>query len=710
MRKLILLSSLLIFELSFTVAIAQDVQNLYVSLKGSDKNPGTMEKPFGSPEKGLEVALNTIKQHPGSSVNVNLREGVYHRKSFLQIDQPFKGEIIIRAYNGEKVIFHGGKKLDGNKFRLTSDKDILKTLLPEALGKVWQIDLKKEGITNFGVMKQHGFGKIPEPTPLELFINGQPQMLARYPNQGILKIGKVYDKGSVPRNGDQSNRGAEFGYEDDRILRWLNAKDIWLHGKFSNGYSDDYLKVERIDTQKRSLKMLQPHLYGVSSSIYINSEGERPGMNIRGFYALNLLEEIDYPGEYYVDREKGRLFIYSSSPLSLSEIEVSLIEVPFFVIKNSSDIKIEGISFTCARGMGIYMENCSNITIEKCNFYNLGTVGISFGHSLNGNREDFNLDGSPRQEAKNDGDFKNISIRNCKVYNTGTGGIIIEGGDRKTLTASNNLIYNTELYNTDRINTTFSPAIKLNGVGTVIRNCYIHDTRHQAIGFTGNDHLIEYCRFNNLCTSADDMGAIYTGRNPSARGTVIQYNYFSNIEPDDKASSMCGVYFDDGCGGMTVRKNFFYKVGNPGHYQNFGAIYFHGGHDNTISDNIFMDCVVAYGHQPWTDERWIKSLESPLIKEKISIEVDIMGDIYQKKYPELKDYLTKIGRRMNLVSNNLLIRSQSAQFGDLMLRRNITINDAGLTPELIDYKEVKKQLPSIDVFSFEKTGISTVVK
>lgn len=699
-KGIVAISSVLI--LIFFINLTAFSQTYFVSAKGSDKNSGTIDKPFATPDKAVEVAKKTRK-----SFVIFFREGVYYRTSSLLLNNESKDSIAFKAYQNEKVVFHGGKKLDGNKFKPCTDIRILNRILPEAQGKIWVLDLKKEGIADFGVMKQHGFGKNTAPAPLELFINGQPQMLARYPNTGILKIGKVFDKGSIPRDGDTTNRGAEFGFEYDRPLRWKDAPEIWLHGKFSFGYNDDHLKIERIDQKQKSIKLVQPHLYGVMSSIYVDSTNRKylAGQSIRGYYAYNLLEEIDQPGEYYLDRLTGKLYIYPISVLANAEVEVSVSEDPLLSIKNSANIMVDGISFTCSRGMGIYLENSQNISINHCSFSNLGTVSISMGHLFNGKTAGYNLDGSPRQDVKVDGDFSHITISNCLIYNTGTGGVIVEGGDRKTLVSAGNLVYNSEFYQTDRINNTYSPAIKLNGVGNIVRNCDFHDLKHQSIGFTGNDHIIEYCRFDRVCTDADDMGTIYTGRNPSARGTVIRYNFFSNILPKNKKTSMCGVYFDDGSGGMTVKNNFFYKVGNPGYYQNLGAVFFHGGHDNKVTDNIFMDCDVAVRHTPWDDERWKKFLESPLMKDRLIAEVDINGEAYQNKYPELKNYFTIIGRRLNVVSNNLLIRSQCAQFGDLMLRKNVTINDAGNDPENIDYNQIKKVLPSMEVFPFEKTGI-----
>ncbi len=207
---------------------------------------------------------------------------------------------------------------------------MLSRLQPEIRGKVLGIDLKKAGVSDFGLMRRHGFGAVPEPAPLELFIDGQRQTLARYPNEGMLPIGHVSDPGSIPRKGDFSNRGAEFGYEYERPARWTKAADIWLHGWFSFGYNDDHLRVAQIDTVKKTIRTAQPHMYGVVSSMYVDTSkwNETAGRSLRGYYAYNLPEEIDRPGEWYLDRETGKLYLYPPENFSNAKVEVSMLEAP----------------------------------------------------------------------------------------------------------------------------------------------------------------------------------------------------------------------------------------------------------------------------------------------------------------------------------------------------------------------------------------------
>ena len=120
---------------------------------------------------------------------------------------------------GETVVLHGGVRLGPEVLQPFHDPAVLARVPAEARTNVWFINLRALGITDYGQLQQHGFGTPVGPAEMELFVDGQPWHLARYPNVGILKIGRIIDKGSVPRYGDKSRRGATFGYEYERASR-----------------------------------------------------------------------------------------------------------------------------------------------------------------------------------------------------------------------------------------------------------------------------------------------------------------------------------------------------------------------------------------------------------------------------------------------------------------------------------------------------------
>ena len=160
-------------------SFGQNTISLFVSPSGSDTANGTMEQPFASIKRALKLVVEQRTKGKNDAVTIYLRAGTYYRTSATEISEETLGgsndsKIVIRPYQNEQVVFHGGKKINGGKFKKTKSRSILERLPQESQGKVWAIDLKKEGITNYGQMKQHGFGTPPSPTVMELFINGQP--------------------------------------------------------------------------------------------------------------------------------------------------------------------------------------------------------------------------------------------------------------------------------------------------------------------------------------------------------------------------------------------------------------------------------------------------------------------------------------------------------------------------------------------------------
>ena len=64
----------------------------------------------------------------------------------------------------------------------------------------------------------------------------------------VIPMGKVVDKGSVPRRGDYSFRGAVFQYVTKRAERWAKAADLYVSGIFNYGFAHDTIPVADLDT------------------------------------------------------------------------------------------------------------------------------------------------------------------------------------------------------------------------------------------------------------------------------------------------------------------------------------------------------------------------------------------------------------------------------------------------------------------------------
>jgi hypothetical protein len=145
-----------------------------------------------------------------------MHAGTYDLKSSFVLDERDGGTkanpVHWSAAANEDVILSGGKTIPSDLFKPISNPAISNRLGTHAASQVMELDIRQVGITNTGKHRQYGHGLPVVPSTMELYFNHEPMTLARYPNKGDIKIRKVVDKGSVPRVGDKSNRGALFNY------------------------------------------------------------------------------------------------------------------------------------------------------------------------------------------------------------------------------------------------------------------------------------------------------------------------------------------------------------------------------------------------------------------------------------------------------------------------------------------------------------------
>ena len=673
----------LLFSFLLFVWITPDLQaqsnatTFYVAANGQPGNPGTMDKPFQRPEQAFE-AIRNIKGPVNA--NVYIRGGNYEFSKSLVLSDETIGQdshVAVSAWQNEKVTFSGGKKLDGKLFTPVTDPNILNRLPAAARGKVYVMDLPKAGITDFGKQVPHGY-KVIRTAPLELFYNGKALTVSRYPNSGYLPIGNVSDPGANPRQGDRSNRGATFSFDDSRMNNWKQAHDAWVGGYFSYGYSDDYLKVDTFDAANKSIHLKQAALYAVYSTDNVSNEILRNSQKIRGFYIYNLLEEIDTPGEWYLDESSGLLYVWPPDAISPStDIEVSMLDAPIVVLSGTQNVSFKNIRFQYSRSMGMLIDNTQHTTVAGCTFGNLGTVAVSTGNQLIDKKLTYHT--RPGNNPGADDYNTDLLIQSCLIYNTGTGGVILDGGDRKNLQPARNVIDNCEIANYSRINRTFCPAVSLSGVGNQVTHCYIHDAPDQAIVFYGNDLTISYNRIENVTFYMTDAGAVGTGRDIATTGNTIDYNLFKNIT-STIGSSLCALYLDDGSSGMEVDGNVFYKAGTAGTYH-FGAIHVNGGSDNTFRNNYFVECQQAFSNSQWKDPQWRNVISDPSIAKVYRPGVDVRSAVYTKKYPYLNRLTdsTNLASRMNYSYNTLAYKVGVFSTGAGLSHKNpvITTEDPG---------------------------------
>ncbi len=525
---------------------AMNIQ-VWVSPKGSDSGTGAKTRPFAT----LEKARDTIRQMKKSSKPIDVIIA-----GPLQIHQTFKLETSDSGTKTCPITYKGikGAAISGgvrvSNFEPVSDPDVLSMLDDKAKGNVLKADLKSLGMTDFGP---------PDGGGMELFFNDKPMTLSRWPNEGFTKIVDVIKNQPYDIRGTWGDRVGDIIYAGDRPSRWVKEKDPWVHGYWFWDWSDQRHKIGSIDTDKKIIKIAPPyHTYGY-----------RPGQY---FYAFNMLSEIDMPGEWYVDRDAGILYFWPPSELKNAKVVASVVGIAITASK-VSNVRFENLLIEATRGDAINISASDDVVISSCLVRNTGggAIDVSGG--------------------------SNCTVQDCEVYGIGRGGISISGGDRITLTPASHQLLRCHIHDYGRIQRMYSAGAAVGGVGNKIASCKIHDAPHQAIGFWGNENVMEYNEIYRVCMESNDAGAIYSGRDWSMLGNKIQYNYFHDINGFEEKGCV-GVYLDDFFCGTTVYGNVFKNVTR--------AAMVGGGRENYIENNLFIDCNPSI-HLDARGEGWARS-------------------------------------------------------------------------------------------------------
>lgn len=597
-RVLLGLFRLIVAFLALLAASVVTKADLHVSPAGNDANPGTAEDPLGSLEAAREAVrrLKAGEGQPTGVLTIWLHAGDHFRDRAFALTERDSGTadspVLWRAMPGETVRLTGGRALSG--FEPVSDAETLKRLPEAARSQVLRCDLRALGIEDFGEMKSRGFGRPTTTAHCELFFDGKPMTLARWPNEG----GFVEIAGIPAGAGQNDGHGRQMGdlkagflYEGDRPAGWHASDDIWVHGYWAWDWANSYERVASLDPVGRLIRTAPPH----------GQYGFRPGQR---FYFLNVLEELDQPGEWFLDRSAGMLYFWPPEPGEVGDklCRLSLLDQPLVTLANVSHVTFQGLILDATRSNAVEIRGGSGNRIAGCVIRNIGNYGVT----IEGGR--------------------NHGVIGCDVFDTGDGGVSLSGGDRQTLEPAGHFVENCHFARQGRWSKCYVPAIHMNGVGLRASHNLIHDHPHCAILYGGNDHLIEFNEIHHIALETGDVGAIYAGRDYSMRGNRVRHNFIHHTGGVGMGSM--GVYMDDCVSGTEISGNIFYKVQR--------AAFLGGGRDHLVINNIFVDC----NHAVEIDGRGLD--KSPVwhnqsdktLRERLHA---MPQALYRKRYPAIKD-------------------------------------------------------------------------
>lgn len=558
-----------------------DGQKILVSTVGDDSGDGSEEEPLRTLEKAIDVA-NEMREDSDKLIEILLREGTYSVTNTIKIINSQKDDSLLKisAYQDEKVTINAGVDIPLSAMNI-ADSDFTNAIIdkPNA-GSVLQYNLKDAQIEDFGEISLRGHLISDEKeAQAELSLNGEVQKLAGWPNgeyTGLIKPIDSNEYGKRTKSGIAN--GCSFKVNYDRPSQWSKPEQAWLSGTIGPNYEFDYYPVSRFDSKEKRVYLSRGALEKYYTEPYYRFE--------------NVPEELDEPGEYYIDRQSGMLYFYPPEDAPKDSVLTITMSTPtldvsrkapnsMFRIENSKNIVFENLIFKGGRGSAITGKNNSNIKFINCEINSFGENGIRFDASTD------------------------ITISDCKIHDVGQDGILfVSCGNYQTLSPSNIVVSNNDIYNFARLERSYKTGIDFGYrcVGATAANNHIHNGPHAGMIFYGVNNDIYGNEFDHLVTEFSDMDALYCNNSsyPWERGNKIHNNYFHDIGK----SSMNGrhqinvraIRTDNrGCG-LNIYENLFYNIGDGGNgngNNGIGAITAEGTR-NRIFNNLFVDCNEAY--------------------------------------------------------------------------------------------------------------------
>ncbi len=689
----VLAAALMLSAFSALPAVAAQAIEIHVSVHGNDSADGTPEHPLATFGGAMRM-VSSVKKG-GTPVNVLFHAGTYPLRdhiTFTASDSGFEGAPITYKSAGDgEVIFSGAKTLDVSKFSSVTDEKILARLPEEAAPYVVQMDLKSQGVTSGDVDMYTRSSAQLERRSLRL--NGKHQQLAQYPNQDYLVMGETAEiitagSGSV---------APVFKYDNPRVSRWANAKNFCIEGFFAVEYWGD--------------AALNCVANAADNTITVGGATRGIGAQSR-WRAIDLLEEIDIPGEWYIDKEKMILYYYPPYLLDREKdtltISASLATIN---VSNAKHVHFEGLTFSDhyrARVIEAANAKVDDIAVVNCVFDSVGQA--------------LRMKGT------------NILIDGCEFKNNVSAGSAISVSDPDalpTLTPSGNVIRNNHIYNYLSTHN----LIDASGVGTIVENNLIHRVDGIPLNMTpvddrGAEVVAQNNEFYNCLREKGDQGVIYMGRSWHSPGNVVKNNFVHDFGADERAlhlqNNNFGIYLDDCFSGTSVIGNIVV----PGEHSHLVSGYLAGGGNDITGDGNIVALSdksgayvnksragnKAYNYQAYT---WLEkqtdvnffgapwSTKYPWVARNLN-ELKANGGVHTTKY---NTYTNNVFAKASLVKSLIASEEMLANGGTLENNLEFDNLDIFVEPQNLDYRiknEVKEQYHLGDNIPSEDFDLKTI--
>ncbi len=577
---------LFFFFLHFSFSVyGQSVYHFYVSPDGNDSNDGlTATNPF----KTLEKARDEAQPITGNAeITVWLLDGDYYLNQPFYLTAAHSGSptktITYRAKNKHQAKLHLTKQIPVSDFQDITDPSLISRMRPEAVGKIKMLNLASNGFANINTWPNSFPASNQE--LIRIYAGEEELQLSRYPNDSMMTMKKV----------TQNDPGI-FEYRGTRHHNWLEAVNdgLWFQGYWRVAWQFDAIRTSSIDTTAGLVYQ------GGSVNLGIGDKYTRPeGNGMEPYLAINLLEEIDLPGEWCVHFNSQILYIWL--PEQISEIQLMDAKQPVISAVDVSNTTFRDLEISYSLGQGITIQNGNNNLIAGCDISKCIEDAVQI------------IDGT------------NHTVQSNDLHHLGAGGILLSGGNRQTLTPANHSAINNYIYEFGQITRIYAPAVFIpgryqdNNVGMYVAHNKIYGTPHVGIEYCGNNNIFEYNEIYDICRVSNDMGAFYSYADWTSYGNIVRYNYLHD------AIKAHGVYFDDGDSGDEVYQNIMSNIDV--------GVFLGGGHDNIVTGNLAVNCLKTVHIDNRGVSRGYNLSNTTLVNRVLS--VDYQNPPWSDQFPQM---------------------------------------------------------------------------
>jgi hypothetical protein len=520
---------------------------------------------------------------------VYLRGGRYPIEKPVTITPEDCAPITFAAYPGEKPILDGGVRI--------TDWEVTDVNGAPA----WVADLPKvrSGEWNFR----------------QLFVDGERRARPRLPKKGLHRMESVPGMPLPAGWGGGGYTKFVAAEGDAQEFRNLNEVEVvyvhfWIEERSNIA---DYDPASRLVTMTRK-----------SRSSLVGSFGSQ----LADYYFDNVFEVLDTPGEWYLDRDAGKLYYLPMPGETPEDTEVyapRALQLLRLVGDPNAEKLVEYIGF---KGITFQHTDWRHPgETPEASLDPLSVDGKASGASIsNFNRGDYASSGQAASDVPGvisvtgarDCLFEDCEIRNVgwygmflscgcrgirvvgnRFYDLGGGGIKLNGATPvapKTSLTGWNRVTDNEIRAAGKVFHSGVGILVMNSAGNVVAHNHIHDLYYSGIsvgwvwGYKDSStyaNLIEKNHIHHIGQGLlSDMGGVYLlGIQP---GTIVRGNLIHDVEKAHYGG--WALYTDEGSSHIVLENNVCYGTNGDVFHQHYGR-------ENTVRNNILVcgdEATVAY--------------------------------------------------------------------------------------------------------------------